>query len=106
MVLVNPLTMMANSNGRGEGWVSRTAASSPVRAAPWLNPKIPSMGGAVRSSPAAQSRLRSQPRNPWCHQPKSPSDSEGASAYTSSVPGGIAAASGAIWRRKIAPLPW
>ena len=36
MVLVNPPTMMANSNSSGAGWLSRSAASSPVRAAPWL----------------------------------------------------------------------
>jgi hypothetical protein len=60
MVLVNPPTMIANSNSRGAGLLSRSAASSPVRAAPWLNPKIPSTRGAVRSSSTAQSRVRSQ----------------------------------------------
>jgi hypothetical protein len=34
MVLVNPPTMMANSNGNGAGLQSRSAASRPVRAAP------------------------------------------------------------------------
>jgi hypothetical protein len=63
------------------------------------------MRGAVRSSSTAQSRVRSQPRKPSCHHPKSPADSEGASTYTSSTFEGIAAASGAIWRRRIAPVP-
>ena len=79
MVLVKPPTMMANSNCTSEGWLSRSPASRPAKAAPWLKPKIPSTGGPVRSSSTAQSRVRSHPVNPSCHHPKSPWASEGAS---------------------------
>src|ERR1700722_1498871 len=79
--LVKPPAMIVKSKwnpGRALP-LSRTAVSSPARAAPWLKPKTPSNLGPPHTSLTPQSRVRCQPSKPSCHQPKSPVAREGAS---------------------------